>query len=93
MNNLNQMSEEQSPSLQEDFDNLTNGIQRILDLGAEALAEAEEKTELVSQMDPESEDYLDLIEDIKAAQARSGSAFQKAEELIDAANDLFPKQN
>ncbi len=76
-------------SLREDFDNLTENIQAILDIGAEALAEAEEKTEIVAQVDPDSFEYEQLVEEIKEAQARAGHAFEQAEKFIAAANDLL----
>jgi len=82
----------QETSLKDDFENLTNGIQRILDLGAEALAEAEEKTEKVAEMAADSAEYAKMVKEVKAAQARAGDAFKQAEELINAANDLLPNK-
>ena len=79
-------------SLKDDFDSLTSGIQRILDIGAEALAEAEKKTEQVAKMDVASTEYAKMVAEVKAAQARAGNAFKQAEELIASANELLPKK-
>ena len=79
-------------SLKDDFDSLTNGIQRILDIGAEALAEAEKKTEQVAKMDAASAEYTRMVAEVKAAQARASNAFKQAEELITSANELLPKK-
>ncbi len=79
-------------SLQDDFNGLTSGIQRILDLGAEALAEAEEKTASLAEIKAESEEYAITVAEVKAAQARAGNAFRQAEELISSANELLPKK-
>jgi len=79
-------------SFQNDFESLTNGIQRIIDLGGEALSEAEEMTEIVAQLDPNSEEYAITVQDIRDAQARAGDAFKQAEDLIAAANELLPNK-
>lgn len=86
----NMMQNQADATLQEDFENLTGGIQRILDLGSEALAEAEAKTEEVAMMDPESSEYERAVQEVKDAQARAGNAFKQAEDLITAANELLP---
>lgn len=85
-------SKAKDSSLKDDFDSLTSGIQRILDLGAEALAEAEKKTEQVAKMDATSAEYTRIVAEVKAAQARAGNAFKQAEELIASANELLPKK-
>jgi hypothetical protein len=79
-------------SLQDDFDGLTSGIQRILDLGAEALAEAEEKTAKIAKINPESDEYSAIVAQVKAAQSRAGNAFKQAEELINSTNELLLKK-
>lgn len=79
-------------SLQDDFSGLTNGIQRILDLGAEALLEAEQKTASLAKIKAESEEYAIIVAQVKAAQVRAGNAFKQAEELIKSANELLPKK-
>lgn len=78
-------------SLKEDFDNLTENIQAILDIGAAALVEAEDKTNQVAQMDPESLEYDQIVQEVKDAQARAAQAFDQAEKFIAAANDLLPQ--
>lgn len=85
------MPNEADSSLKADFEALTDGIQRILDLGAQELADAEAKTEIVATLDPESEEYERLVQEVKAAQSRAGRAFQQAEELLAAANELLPQ--
>lgn len=91
-NTVKQPAAAAESSLQDDFNKLTDGIQRILDLGAEALAEAEEKTAQVAKLQAGSAEYADLVLEVKAAQARAGNAFKQAEDLITSANDLLPKK-
>ena len=84
--------QEPDSSLAADFKRLTNGIQKILDIGAASLAEAEAKTAKVAKLDAESEQYIKIVAEIKAAQAKAGHAFKQAEELISATNELMPKK-
>ena len=71
------------------FESITDGIQKILDFGAEALSEAESKLEEAAELDVDSEEYAQLVQEVKDAQARAGEAFGQAEELIKAANELL----
>ncbi len=84
---------ESGKTLQELFEELSAQIQLDLDEGGEALAMAEEKTVKVAEADPTSPNYKQMVEEVKALQAKAGAAFKRAENMINTTNELLPKKN
>jgi len=71
------------------FAEFTDKVQSLLDDGAIALEIAEEKTAQLEGMDSDSEEYQQLIEEIKVAQEQARESFEDAEFLIQKANEIL----
>lgn len=78
---------------QEDFDHIFSGIQKILDIGAKALDEAEEKTAKLQNLDYNLPEYETLFFEVTLAQERAREAFVQAEELIKSTMELLNNNN
>lgn len=82
----------QDDSSNDVFEDFTDNVQSLLDQGAESLEIAEIKTSQLEDMDPESEDYSRMVEEVKAAQNDARQYFDDAEFLIKKANDILEKK-
>ncbi len=74
------------------FEDFTDKVQSLLDQGAESLEIAEVKTSQLEDLDPESEDYEKMVEEVKAAQSDARQYFDDAEFLIKKANEILEKK-
>lgn len=71
------------------FEEFTDKVQSLLDEGAMSLEIAEEKTAQLEEVDPSSDDYSRLVEEVKIAQSEARQNFDDAEFLIQRANEIL----
>ena len=83
-------NEESSGDVFEDF---TDKVQSLLDSGAESLEIAEVKTSQLEDVDSDSEEYEEMVSEVKAAQADARQYFDDAELLIKKANEILEGTN
>jgi len=81
--------EEDEDSSGDVFEDFTNKVQSLLDDGAMSLEIAEDKTAELEEWDSGSQEYRDLVEEIKIAQAEARQNFDDAEFLIKRANEIL----